>query len=209
MTAYSPPGPQAPPPAPAPQPGFFERLWRKDTPTTPQTSVQVSGYAPVAASTPQPAPPQLMPQPAFTQSSGSVRQPTPAPVAPPVVHAATCRETLDSDGRFGLECPDRDAHSTFKQASGRRTATDCRQQSGANRRRSPRRSRRRVLRQPLRLRLPSSPHRLSRNRPHRSRALPVWPLSGTKRRRSIRRPNPKPTRKRAPTPASNWIPTMP
>ena len=44
---------------------------------------------------------------------------------------ATCRETLDSDGRFGLKCADRDAHSTFKQASGRRTATDCRQQSGA------------------------------------------------------------------------------
>jgi YHS domain-containing protein len=87
VTAYS-PAPQAPAPAPAPQPGFFERLWRKDTPATPQTSVQVSGYAPVASATPQPAPPQPMPsQPAPAQSSGSLRQPAPAPLAPPVVHA--------------------------------------------------------------------------------------------------------------------------
>ncbi len=81
VTAYSTPAPQAP----APHPGFFERLWRRDTPPTPQTSVQVSGYAPVAAATPQPQP--MPSQPSPTQSSGSVRQPTPAPVAPPVVHA--------------------------------------------------------------------------------------------------------------------------
>ncbi len=89
MTSYSTPTPQAP----APQPGFFERLWRKDTPTTPQTSVQVSGYAPVASATPQPAPPQLAP----TQSSGSVRQLAPAPLAPPVVHAQpTVRHSIQT-----------------------------------------------------------------------------------------------------------------
>ena len=87
MTAYANPASQAPTPAPAPQPGFFERLWRKDTPATPQTSVQMSGYAPVASATPQPAPlqaPQSQPMPA--QSSSGVRQLTPAPLAPPVVH---------------------------------------------------------------------------------------------------------------------------
>jgi YHS domain-containing protein len=78
VAAYSTPSPLAPAPTPAPRPGFFERLWRKDPPATPQTSIQVSGYAPVASATPQ----QSMP----TQSSGNVSQATPAPVAAPVVH---------------------------------------------------------------------------------------------------------------------------
>jgi YHS domain-containing protein len=73
---------QAPAQAPAPKPGFFERLWRRDPPASPpQTSIQVSGYAPVAASTPASSAPSTS-----TQYGSSQMQVSPAPVAPAVVH---------------------------------------------------------------------------------------------------------------------------
>jgi YHS domain-containing protein len=73
---------QAPAQSTPPKSGFFERLWRKDPPASPpQTSIQVSGYAPVVTSTPASSAPSTPTQ----YGSGQV-QPSPAPVAPPVVH---------------------------------------------------------------------------------------------------------------------------
>lgn len=90
--------------SPAPQPGFFERLWRKDAPTSqPQTSVQVSGYAPVAATTPAPS------SQATPARYSSQPQPTPAPVAPSVVHSQPAPKRYVMNVELGESAPSESA----------------------------------------------------------------------------------------------------